>query len=318
MPKYNFLSGSCRFWSKEYKQRPASLTLEEHFLQYLRMESGPCTKRKIRHYIQQGLDIEAYPFLVYAIYANCSKRIIELLLDLKADPYMEDHYAPGNNALSSAIRAHRIDIVEMLIKHGVDPNKLMETGQSPFHIACLQGNQIILQYLLTNGGNVHMCDNSLNTPLHLAVKSNHEYIAFILLNHGANVNALNLSLNTPLFLTHNNDLAEILIKFGADVNHRNNNGDTPLHRLVKHKSIKLVKLLLNHHANPLLMNKQGRTPIDIAKYHQEQTTNNTHMSDILLQYSLVVKEKYNILIDSILIKTKQEINLNDIIFNFIF
>ncbi len=316
MPKYKFLSGSCRFWSKEHKSRPAALTLEEQFLQYLRSDS--CTKRKIRQFILNGLDVEAYPFLVYAIYANAPKKIIEFLIDLKADPYLEDHYLPGCNALSAAIRANRVDVVEILIKHGVDPNKMMDTGQSPFHIACLQGNQVIVQYLLANNANALMCDKALNTPLHLAVKANHEYIASMLLNHGANANSCNGNLNTPLFFTYNIDVAQLLLDYGADVNHRNDNGDTPLHRLVKHKSNSLVKLLLNYHANPLLNNKQGRTAIDIAKYHEAKRENDTRMSDVLFQYSLVVKKKYNVIIQQILTKTKQEAYLQETIFDFIF
>lgn len=319
MPKYNMLSKSCRYWTREHKPSPADLTLEEHFLQYIRMNNGYCTKRKIRNYIERGLDIKAYPFIVYAIYAQCSKRIIEHLLDFGADPYMEDLYSPGNNALSSSIRSRRFDLVELFIKNDIDCNKIMQSGQSPFHIACYQGNNIIMQYLLANKGNVHMCDRELNTPLHLAVKSNHEYIVYLLLNHGANPNALNLSLNTPIFLGYNIDIVQILINYGADVNHRNSNGDTPLHRLVKYNSTSLIKLLLNYHANPLLLNNQGRTPIDITKYHQEKNIKkNNNMSDILLKYSYVVKQKYKKLINNILIKNNQELQLKDIILNFIF
>ena len=82
----------------------------------------------------------------------------------------------------------------------------------------------------------------------------------------------------------------------------------------------MIKLLLNYHANPLLINNQGRTPIDIAKYHENNSliSKPEKISNILLEYSSIVKEKYNKLIKQILIKTKQEVILNDIIFDFIF
>lgn len=313
------MPGSSRFWRKEHKPRQASLTLEEHFLRYIHTTEGLCTKRKIRNYIYQGLDIQAYPFLVHAIHANCSKRVIELLLDLGADPYMEDFYMTGNNAMVAAIRTQRPDIVAIFVKYDVDINKITGAGQSPFHITCLQGNTIILQYLLANGGNVHICDQNLNTPLHLAVKANHHDIAGILLNHGANPNAMNITMNTPLFSTNSIQLAELLLVHGADVNHRNINGDTPLHRLVKHKSTKLVKLLLDHHANPLLSNNQGRNAIDIAKYHENNKIDeNSNMSGVLLQYSAEVKLKYHRLIYEILVNKQQETGLQNTIFDYIF
>lgn len=296
-----------------------SLTLEEHFIQYLK--TGKCTKRKIRNYINQGLDILGYPYIVYAIYSNCHKRIIEFLLDIHVDPYINDFYISGCNAFSSAIRTQRIDIIELLIKKGIDLNQKLETGQTPFHIACLQGNVDIVKYLIKNGANIHLSDKNNNTPLHLAVKANHANIVKYLLDCKANPNCVNKENNSPLFLVQSCEIAIILIRYGANVNHRNYNNDTPLHKIVKFKSHTIIKILLNHHANPLIINKQKRTPIDIAKYHECKSVNNCNkdkLSGVLLQYSIIVKKKYSIMLNKILNKNNQDLLLHKMIYQYLF
>ncbi|MEN2998495.1 MAG: ankyrin repeat domain-containing protein [Brevinematia bacterium] len=55
------------------------------------------------------------------------------------------------------------------------------------------------------------------------------------------------------------------IRKGADVNSRDDDGDTPLHLAVMLNNYEIVKLLVTYGANPYLRNRQGLSPIDIAR-----------------------------------------------------
>ena len=88
------------------------------------------------------------------------------------------------------------------------------------------------------------------------------------LKAGANINAECSNGNifwgiegTPL-LEASSETLPILLEWGANVNQRvDKDGDTVLHRT---DDPKMVRLLLQNHANPNLRNKYGYTPLDVA------------------------------------------------------
>ena len=64
------------------------------------------------------------------------------------------------------------------------------------------------------------------------------------------------------------DLAEVkrlVVSCGVDPNVKDNDGRTPLHRAAKRGHVDIVKLLLEHGANPNIQeNKYGYTPLHVA------------------------------------------------------
>ena len=316
MPKFRCWE-TCRAQAREYKQRGRIFTLEEQLINYLSRVDTPCTKRRIQNFVHQGVDIEGYPFLVYAILGNCTKKIIELLLDYGANMYMEDFYSNGTNAIMMAIRAQRLDIIILFLKNGLDPNHVMWRGMTPLHAAALCGQHDIVQYLLASGAFKDVRDVTGNTALHFAVKGSRLTIVNLLLTIGFNPNTKNSFCETPIFMVRNLDVMESLLRWGAMTNVCNRNGDTPLHRLVKYRSPMIIKMLIDHQANPLITNKQNRSAIDIARFHERKSID-FPISNLLIQYSHVVKKQYETLTNQILEKNKQEQNIKNIIMDFIF
>ena len=45
---------------------------------------------------------------------------------------------------------------------------------------------------------------------------------------------------------------------------KNNYGDTPLHLAIKLKDLNLTKLLIENHAEIVVINKRNQTPVDLA------------------------------------------------------
>ena len=76
-------------------------------------------------------------------------------------------------------------------------------------------------------------------------------------------------------------------------------------------------MLINHHANPLIVNQQQRTAIDMAKYHERRYPDH-NISELLIQYSKVVQQKYQTLVNKMLLANQQETQLAHTIMEYIF
>ncbi|KAL4283106.1 hypothetical protein GQ457_16G029870 [Hibiscus cannabinus] len=92
-----------------------------------------------------------------------------------------------------------------------------------------------------------------------------------LFSEGAGLEWIDKEGRTPLILACLNptlfDVAQILIELGANVNayRPGRHGGTPLHHAAKRGPINTVNLLLSHGANPLAVNDDCQTPLDVAR-----------------------------------------------------
>ncbi|KAH7662697.1 putative E3 ubiquitin ligase protein [Dioscorea alata] len=89
--------------------------------------------------------------------------------------------------------------------------------------------------------------------------------------HGAGLEWVDKERRTPLILAcMRSDLlpaAKVLIELGANVNayRPGSRGGTPLHYAANRGLVQTVELLLSHGANPLLMNDDHKTALDLAR-----------------------------------------------------
>jgi hypothetical protein len=118
-----------------------------------------------------------------------------------------------------------------------------------------------------------------DTALHFAAAAYRPKMADRLVKAGANVQAKNRRGSEPLhaaaFGSPNSprwdpaaQAATIvhLIEAGADPNAQNMDGATPLHRAVRTRCAGAVRALLDHGANPAILNKNGSTAMKLALY----------------------------------------------------
>jgi len=107
------------------------------------------------------------------------------------------------------------------------------------------------------------------TPLHFASNSaNCEVIRELLRHRGLLLDAKSTMMRTPLHLAAIKgltDVCRLLVNGGADKNAQDEDGGTPLHYTSEFGHLQTaIFLALEGHADPLLKNKFGYTPSDIA------------------------------------------------------
>ena len=132
-------------------------------------------------------------------------------------------------------RGGREDVVELLLKHGANPNLADPAGNTPLHHAAQEDRRVILRLLLENKGDPNYKNSEGATPLHVATQS-------------------------PSLRA-----AELLIKNGANPNAADNKGQTPMHLAALNDQVAIVKLLLANKGNATIKDLDGKTALDWAK-----------------------------------------------------
>jgi len=88
-----------------------------------------------------------------------------------------------------------------------------------------------------------------------------------LLSQGVDPDSTDEESLTPLMYACDRGYSDItiaLLSHGAKLNIQDNNGDTALHYAVQDDNLLLIDLLLNKGADPLILNKDGESVIDVA------------------------------------------------------
>ena len=156
-------------------------------------------------------------------------------------------------------------------------------GQTPLHIATIDGHTGVVDYILNEQTSVRTVDLlgaqdiSGATALHEAVRYGRVDIARLLLSHGANVNAMDSIGKTPILLiipsVAQQALYPLLLQHKANVNQKDMYGDTVLHvATMANAPVNTLSLLVSNGAVVNERNKEGVTPLALAieTEHPEQ------------------------------------------------
>lgn len=218
----------------------------------------------------------------------------------------EDRVPPGLvgavDSIKEALKAGRTDIFRKLLdacevtSYGGGReerkqliNSLATEDGTFLHMATKLGRGDIIRALLAVGADPGVQDNDGNTPLQLAPS---QAITAIFTEEllrataqsdvgrvcqltaaGLSINSHDnpLSRNTPLHWAASfadSDTLTCLIARGADVNAANSDGATPLHDAVARGDENIVRILLDHDANPHIQcykgRHKGKTPLEMA------------------------------------------------------
>ena len=160
---------------------------------------------------------------------------LSILLALGAKTNYDDG---TDSALVTAINSENANAVEMLLKHGVDPNCRATDGSTALHaLASLRSKTLsvpsndtkICRLLLDHGANLHMKDDNENQVLHWLASHNStsmadifamKELAILVLDQGADIDATNSEGCSPLYLAircGNRQLGGLLIRSGSRV-----------------------------------------------------------------------------------------------------
>ena len=149
--------------------------------------------------------------------------------------------------------------------------------------ASARGTKQYLLDVLQRGGNPNLQDRLIgNTSVSWSIINNKPENALILLRKNADPTIKNNNGQTPMHFVMNIEdkskrtkIIEALVKNGDNINTQDNNGNALLHTCILKKYDKITEhLLKDRNIYPLinfnLKNKEGRTPIDIAKNKRDK------------------------------------------------
>ena len=194
--------------------------------------------------------------------------VAQALLDHKAKPNLLN--AQGETPLHLAARRGHADLVRLLLARGADPNAMGEYTGSPLHEAAANGRKAVAEALLAHGALANAQSKgsaSVWTPWHEARQAGHHDLAALLRRHGGEDRA-----RGPIDLQRAAERgyigrvqalldAEPAMLDSRDFLHRR----TALHWAAERGDLEIAQLLLGRGADGALADKQGKTPLDLAR-----------------------------------------------------
>ena len=166
--------------------------------------------------------------------------------------------------LNIAIFNGHLDIVNMLLEYGADPLLKDGLGRNAL-VACIYGYDVF-QLNATTIESISQQHDSHLEILSILLEYLHRFDKIDLLNlpcselNGITLLCFTSYLNKHLFV-------QLLLKY-VDVNACDISGSTPLMYAVRDQQINVIKLLIQHNANPYKKNKQG---LDAFSYSNATT-----------------------------------------------
>jgi ankyrin repeat protein len=175
----------------------------------------------------------------------------------------------GSTPLIDAAWSGNVEIARTLLQHGADVNAThREAGSTALEYAVLTGRTAVVKLLLAAGADTDRRYRYDQTVLHLAAARGFSEILALLISSHAAIGPVDANGNTPLdeAVLHNQaEAVRFLIAHGADVKRVHPaDGRGPVHETAIKGFAGLIPILVDAGANPVLRDRSGQTPLDLA------------------------------------------------------
>ena len=195
--------------------------------------------------------------------------VVSFLIDRGVDPNTETDNR--ETPLYLASKYGRQDAARLLLEHSADPNHQNAKGLTPLHAAWKGGHVGNIRLLLDHGADVKSPDNRGNSPLHVVLQES-PYGNIL-------VDLAPPSFSLPAFLEYRLDVVTLLLEHGADASYPDNDGETPLHIVLRRGLIDIVRLFLHHGADANIPDKRGTSPLHVVLQEDRRDDTDTLLFD---------------------------------------
>lgn len=245
----------------------------------------------LQYLVEHGADINANPDTPLAAATEKGRiEVVKYLLQTGKNTQKTLDSALLKLGTSIESKTIRAEILQLLLKHGARANAyyddwwktplislILGDGHNPFNLP-------LIQSLLAHGADVNKVTKEGRTALSTAVSYGNLEIATFLLEHGAaqSLHQPDEKGRTPLFGAYDLKMAQLLLKYGAKTSHQDQNGQTPLIYFAGsnfNETAEIVQLLLDHAADVNVTDKNGKT----ALWHAQNNHNLAHAKDRVVE-----------------------------------
>jgi ankyrin repeat protein len=203
---------------------------------------------------------------------------VKFLLRAGSRVFARDKSLPGEPAgrqpLHYAARTKNVDVIDVLLDAGANPNAMDSMGDTPVNTAIWEGNIEVVRLLLRRGADPNLKPKSKahNPPLLIAAMAGKSEMVKLLIEVGADPNGLGELRQTPIIVAAYSEDDQVayessaaLVRAGADINRRDKFSSTALFNAALRKAYRTMELLLHAGANTdFVYDRQPGTLMDIA------------------------------------------------------
>ncbi len=251
----------------------------------------------IKYLLENGANIEFKDYVgrtsLFLAAEKGNKDIVKYLLGKGANIEAKNRW--GETPLIISAKIGHWDIVKYLVGKGANIEAKSKWGETPLFLAAEKGNKDIVKYLVGKGANKNCAKSGITALMRAALKG-HKNVVELLLKQGYESDLISLIVASKNKIPMSKDAllnvySRVMEYFPADVNAKDSNGDTALihallfsYRLVSniHEGTNgydlvkirydIVKMLLDHGADPNVKNDRGWTPLIYAARLRSENT----------------------------------------------
>ncbi|XP_077299026.1 uncharacterized protein LOC143920176 [Arctopsyche grandis] len=196
-------------------------------------------------------------------YAICETLIKDLLK--KNLQYLNLKFGKNKeNILHFAAENGDNRVMEILLTCNIEIDICDSRHMTPIYYAIEKANVNVLQLLLDNGANINIVNNYGIAPIHYAVLKNDEAVCKMILTKSPNINAVDKVGKTPIHYAVKNQyetVCEMILAHSPNIDFVDNDGKTAIHYAAENDNESICKMLLAKGPNINIPDKFGKTLI---------------------------------------------------------